>query len=368
MISLQKTVLGLVARTLVRWSSAVSARLDAAGSPADAGGPPPHWREASQPKPPAEWLALVREHAPQLLEPDGEGVIDWMADDALLDAMLPAGETEPVEPAGEGRHRTPAKTRASRDGQAPGAQGMPVTYRTPDAARPLRLHVVSAEAAATTTVVARVVSRARKPARLRFAGESAAGRHEVQPAEVTAGAHGEVAVQQVTPARGTDATAHDEFGVANRQTTSSNVVATLLPPREPRAASTAHRLMRRLRTTFTNRRSESVGVEVASVQAAAHERPDVKAVVARGRRRTLRHILARRADVPTVSIAQASTATATTVETYPSAALPPAGVRVASHRFPSLLDDAPALPTFDPREAERRRRLAAEQEGRAWNA
>jgi hypothetical protein len=86
MRSLRLTLLTLVAGVLRRWLYAVTAQLAPTGdSPASPVAP----ADIQQPAPPDHWVELVRQHAPQLLDPEApnqSGVIEWRSDKALVQA------------------------------------------------------------------------------------------------------------------------------------------------------------------------------------------------------------------------------------------------------------------------------------------
>lgn len=81
--SFRLSLLDFAARVLNRWLNAVNARIDA--HPVREADPPE--RLDDRPVAPDHWVEMVRQRAPQLLDPnadDSSGVIDYRANDALV--------------------------------------------------------------------------------------------------------------------------------------------------------------------------------------------------------------------------------------------------------------------------------------------
>ena len=88
--SLRLSLLRAVEAVLRRWLGAVSAQLEPELSPSPAPSP-----EANKgvPPPPDHWVELVRQYAPQLLEADSSGVVDYRAAGAPVDVPQVATPT-----------------------------------------------------------------------------------------------------------------------------------------------------------------------------------------------------------------------------------------------------------------------------------
>ncbi len=84
--SVRQSLLGVIAGLLSRWLSAVNARIESAPPPFQPPAPPAG-DAPLPPAPPEHWVEMVRQGAPQLLDPEAaapSGVIDYRADDALI--------------------------------------------------------------------------------------------------------------------------------------------------------------------------------------------------------------------------------------------------------------------------------------------
>ena len=142
--SFRLTLLDFAARVLSRWLNAVTARIDAQPpvQPVDS----PARTSDNPPPPPDHWVEMVRQRAPQLLDPNAEagfGVIDYRADDALVEPQVftPQARTPKSRPVSVITPRHPA------------AAPVPTVKTTPKRhPRPLRLNNVTTQPLEVTSI------------------------------------------------------------------------------------------------------------------------------------------------------------------------------------------------------------------------
>lgn len=325
---LRFVLLGLLARFLQRWATAVAARLEpmiddrraAARPDGFPGEPPEHWLRAARPTPPEHWLDVVREGAPQLLDDDGEGVVDWQADGFASSATYDAERAESLQTFdAEWDDRPLAHTDTP-----------PRVYRPPAPARPLRLVEVRSGEPRRTQAPKQVVSRPRAAARLSFRG-------------------GMPLASAASPSSSETQRLTGETSLPPENVERANVGV------RPFVADELHGGDYGKRETRHEPRQRPT-------------RPTRDGAWAKVKRRfSLRYVRSTLAPVLESVAVDTTALTATPVNLVQRHDFPPSGVRVASHRFPALLDDERESLAADPREYERRHLLDAEQEGRTWS-
>ncbi len=367
MASLRLTLMDLLARLLQRWANALTERLESARPvavepvpPADGRiMPPPDWLEAATPTPPQHWLDLVREHAPQLLDAEGRDVIDWSAEDIDLYSPPPAEapamhvEWDERPPSGSRRGSAARAQPLRRRGASPSGRGeqndgaevvwderplapptRPHTTRTA-AGRALPLVEVSTSLPAVRQPVKNVVSKLGRAAKLHFAGSP-----HPQPFSLRARGVNQADWRGPTPHLDT---AHQNKSFVVGHNREKPLVKSAFSPQSGSPLP----------------EGEGLGVRAAR---------GVRAIPTRSRRfflRNVRSTLAKPTAPPDVHSLRGAPPPLAPVHTTMPFTAPIAESRP---RFPALLHDERETGGFDSREAERRQRLDAEQEGRPWNA